>query len=387
MAKNIEVERLKRSEDALDRVASALTEHDLHRAAAITLSLQIFGGTKKIRNGRDIRGQIHMGFVVDTAVNTPNLVNHILKLTPNATKVNASNSTYTGLIGTVRSLGPDKDWFLEPGPLTDEDTDLLVIQNPEDLDEKSINCLKEIAGSGELTISKKGYHRTIPVDTAILLIGNPSEGEWDPYTEISEQLPISSKLMPYLDTIYADFEKEGQSSDILSAATDVMQEYIRQAHELTPQIPGNVDEKLSEALAEIHIDKLDKNTVPQTAAGSLRRLTEAHAKARFADRVTVEDAQQVIPIYRRRFEQIEIIDIEGLTTDHLFPKENRRRRIIQRLFAANEGPIAESELLEQATQNGVTRRDTLLILGELKSKSEVDFNNDHEWYAYSAVLD
>lgn len=72
--------------------------------------------------------------------------------------MNASNTTYAGLVGRVRSSGPDDGWHVLRGPLLADLTDYLAVQYPENLDERVTDCLKEGLGSGAVTITKKAYH-------------------------------------------------------------------------------------------------------------------------------------------------------------------------------------------------------------------------------------
>lgn len=62
-------------------------------------------------------------------------------------------------------------------------------------------------------------------------------------------------------------------------------------------------------------------------------------------------------------------------------EEKQRRRTIVQIFAAADGPLSEDEGLEQAKAQGVPRRDTLLVLGELKADQEIGVNRYVDWYA------
>ncbi len=385
-----EVEHLEQSDNVFDRFIATLTQHDITQSAAGALTLQLVGGTEKTREGRHIRSQLHIGFIVGGHVNLPGLTTHLTQLTPNATKINASNSTYTGLIGSIRSLGPNDGWFLENGPLTNQETEYMAIQHPDGLDDKTSNCLKEIAGSGGVTISKKGYHETVPANASLLLIGSPVYSEWDEYESIERQIPIGPSLTSSLDIVYVDIDGREERIDASPIAVDVAREHIDQARTVSPRIPVHVDNTLFEALVDIHVEALDKPAVPQQARDTIRRLAEASAKIRLAEEVTTEDAHRAITVYRRPFEDIHNIDYEpsDISSDAISGRgadqqEHRKRRVITRIFANANGPLAESEILETAQEKGLSRRDALVMLGELKGKGELGLDVHGDWYAFS----
>lgn len=133
-----------------------------------------------------------------------------------------------------------------------------------------------------------------------------------------------------------------------------------------------------------------QDAVPQQARDTIRRLAEASAKIRLAEEVTTEDAHRAITIYRRPFEEIHNIDYEpsdissdaisGLGADQ---QEHRKRRVITQIFANVNRPLAESEILETAQEKGLSRRDALVVLGELKGRGELGLNVNGDWYAFS----
>lgn len=379
------VDELKQSDDTFDRFVATLCEHDISAAGAGALTLQLFGGVAKKQKGRHIRGNIHIAFIAGSQTNVPGLVDHLTDIVPNSAVVNASNSTYTGLTGTVRSLGPDSGWYLDKGALTNESTDFLTIQNIHDLDDKSINCLQEAVGSGAVTINKKGLHETVPINSSILLIDHPAFGEWDQYSPLNEQIGIVSTLSSRLDFIFVDIDgcKERKMAEQIHP--NVASEYIREAQQTcSPTVPTHVDNELFEGLVEIHIEKMEKNAVPKAAESTLRRLAEASARARFSNEVTNVDAQRAITIYRRPYEELHGIDYEPPEFDNdLFilgkPQKTRKLRTIQQIIV-KDGPISDEEVVEVARETGLETWEIHQILGELNGRGVISKSTNGDWY-------
>lgn len=382
-----EVEELNESGHVFERFVSTLVEYGISKTGAGALTLQLFGGEGWKRRGRPVRGHIHLGFIAGERTNIPGLVDYLTDLKPRSARVNASNSTYTGLTGPVRSLGPDSGWYLEEGVLTDSTTDYLAIQNPEGLNDKSVDCLKEAVGSGGVTISKKGYHETVPVNASILLIGHPIYGDWDEYTPLNEQTQtINSELASKLDFIYPDFEDDEETPEARYIEDiDVTREYIKQARDLSPEIPQHVDNELFEGLVEIHVEKMDADSVPRQARDTIKRLAMASARTRWDEQTTVEDAQRAITIYRRPFEELHGIDYEPPDFDlsaipGMDTEERRKRRRFKQLFA-NDNHWDEDELIARGIEEGFEEWEVHRYIGELKGRGEISQDYEDNWYA------
>jgi replicative DNA helicase Mcm len=382
------LDELKEADDVFERFVATLSEHDISQVNAGALTLQLFGGVERTRKGRPVRGNIHVGFVAGAHTNVPGLVSHLVELAPNAASVNASNSTYTGLTGPVRSLGPNKGWYLDEGVLTDSTNGYIAIQSPDALDDKSVNCLKEAVGSGGVTISKKGFHETISTNASILLIGYPKYGDWDEYEPLRDQLTtIDSFLASGLDSVFADITGREERPEISHVEPDVALEYIKHAQETcSPTLPNHAENELFEGLVEIHVEKMDKDSVPQSERETVRRLAEASARTRLADTVSIEDAQRAITIYRRPFEDIYGIDYEPPSFDEdPFPgintEEKRKRRMVKQ-FLADESHLSTEELVERSREEGLSEEEVRHIIGYLDGRGDIMQNYSDKWYHY-----
>lgn len=388
------VQTLKDVDDVFDRFVSALTQYGISQLGASALTLQLFGGVEQRHRGRDVRGTIHGAYTVDTTVNIPGLVDHLTALSPAGDRVNATNATYTGFTGTVRSKGPNAGWFLDTGVLTDTATDYLAIQSPHALDDKTVDGLIEATGAGGITVTKKGFHDTVPVNAAVLLIGHPLYEDWDEYEPLVEQVyTFGGGLASNLDFVFADVNGLQSRMNTPPVEREAAAEYIQHAQETcTPSVPNSVDNKLFEAATEIHIEGMEEDGVPQAAHDSLRRLAEAAARVRLSDNVTMDDAELAITIYRRPYEVLHGIDNKAMNLSDekkdvaiqgRVSEETKKKRRLRQIFAEMDQAIDEDELLERAQDEGLTEREALLFLGELKGQSEIGQSRDGNWYDYN----
>jgi len=379
-----EIEDLKKADDVFDRFVATLSEYDVSLTGAGALTLQLFGGVQRRVKGRSVRGRIHLGFVASSKTNIAGLVSHLAELRPNSKIANASNSTYTGLTGPVRSLGPDSGWYLDFGALTDDSTDFLAIQNPEALDEKTVSCLKEAVGSGSVTISKKGYHETVSANASLLLIGHPEYGDWDQYMSLADQVTIPPALASRIDLVFADIDGREERPEAPHIGPDIAQEYIRHAREnCSPSLTTHADNELFEGLVEIHIEGMQEDSVPQAAKETVRRMAEASARTRLAEEVSVSDAQRAITIYRRPFEDLHGIDYEAPKFDSsLIPgkdtERKRKRRLILQAIV-DGGKMSREEIIEEGRAKGLEKWEIDQIIGELRGRGDIHQDINDNW--------
>ena len=382
-----EFRELSEADDVFERFIRTLCEYDISQETAGALTLQLFGGVERTDRGRRLRGSIHTGVLAGEHTNIPGLVNHLVDLAPGARKVNGSNSTYTGLTGPVRSVGPDSGWYLNEGVLTDSATQYLAVQNPEALSEKSIDCFAEAVGSGGVTISKKGFHETVPVNASLLFIGNPVYGGWDEYSPLSEQLgAIDPALASQLDFLYVDIDGCEDHPDVPYVNPDAASGYIQHARETcSPTIPTPLENELFEELVEIHVEKMERGDVPQSERDALRRMVEASARSRLDDTVSREDVERVTTIYRRPYEEIHGVDYEPPEYDAeaIFGNgtERRKRRIVKQILA-EEGHLSTSELVTKSVERGLSEADARHVIGYLEGRGHLGTDTNDDWFAW-----
>ncbi|WP_435181439.1 hypothetical protein [Halorussus sp. AFM4] len=389
---NTGAQALRDDDEVYKRFLATLTQHGISRTGASVLLAQLFGGTEKRRGGQPVRGDLHIAYTAGEDVNIPGLVNHLTELHPNGKRANASNATYTGLVGTVRSKGPNAGWFLDNGALTDSSTSYLAIQHPHDLDDRTTNSLIEGIGSGGISISKKGFHDTVDMTASVLLIDTPTSGEWDEYGWLKEQAEtVPQSLASTLDLIYADVDGLQEPVTAEPIEPDTAREYITDAQQYTPVIEQAVESQLFEALVEIHVESLGEDSVPQQGKDTLHRLSEACARIRHDDDVLPVDADRAIQMYRRPYEVMYGIDNEpkNLSDEQIdtaiqgyVSEETKKKRRVRQMFSRREpgDAIDEDAIIEKGAEKGLSKREVLVILGELKGKGEIAESRNGGWY-------
>jgi replicative DNA helicase Mcm len=165
--------------------------------------------------------------------------------------------------------------------------------------------------------------------------------------------------------------------------TDLFRKYIAYSRRnIRPKLSDDTAEKLKEFYVALRA-KSSAGSVTATPRQleALVRLSEASAKTRLSDEVTVADVERAIRLTEFVLQEIAydkdtgIFDIDRVVTEH--PKSTRDRihtieEIIRELISKAEGGAADMEdILSKAAEKNVDRFTAEKLLDELKKKGEI----------------
>ncbi len=194
-----------------------------------------------------------------------------------------------------------------------------------------------------VTISKANIQATLRAETTVLAAGNPKFGRFDPYTPIPQQIDISPALLSRFDVIFVIRDLPNKKQDE-AIATHVLEEhkqgvvrdvvepkllrkYIAYARrKFKPRLTDEAIEEIKNFYLRLRSQpgKADSEIkpIPITARQleGIVRLSEAHAKMRLSNEVTVNDARVAIELLKISLMQVgydeetKSFDVDRITT-------------------------------------------------------------------------
>jgi replicative DNA helicase Mcm len=259
---------------------------------------------------------------------------------------------------------------------------------------------------------------------ALLGAANPKYGRFDLFTPIVEQIDLSPTLLSRFDLIFVmtdepDAEKDkmlashildthelGEKLETLRnlSASDLQKEKLEsEARKIQPEIDPELlrkyiayakrtvfpvlTDEAKNRIIEFYVSLRDsaKNssvTITARQLEALVRLAEASARLRLSDRITSEDIDRVIGIFRKSLEQIALnpetgeIDIDYGLSGTSKTQRDRILTIKKIIESLEKDPeygkgVPEEVVLHEAESRGIEREKAREVIYKLREKGEI----------------
>lgn len=416
--------QLAMSEDIYGKIVRSIAPSIYgHEDVKLAIALQLFGGVpKKLPDGTEIRGDIHILLVGDPGVAKSQLLRYVHRIAPRSVYTTGKGTTTAGLTATAVRDEVDGRWTLEAGALVLADKGVALVDEIDKMRKEDRSALHEALEQQTISIAKAGINAILRARCALLGAANPKYGRFEKYTPIAEQIEMSPTLLSRFDLIFVltdepDEEKDRklvdhilqshQLGEMVERAKNVSAEYsedvirakaVRIEPEVNPELlrkyiayarktvyPILTDEakkRIEDFYLSLRSRVKENSPVPITARQleSIVRLAEASARVRLSDRVEVEDVDRVIRIMEKSLMQIAVDPETGeIDIDLAYSGTSKRQRdrimvikkIIENLEPSYEKGVPEEEILAEAEREGIERSRAKEILSKLKQHGEV----------------
>lgn len=388
------------------------------------LVLQLFGGlSKKMPDGTYIRGDIHALFVGDPGTAKSQLLNYLAKLAPRSIYASGKASSAAGLTAAaVRDEFGEGQWTLEAGALVLADMGIACIDEIDKMSDQDRSALHQAMEQQEISVAKAGINATLKSRCAVLAAANPKLGRFDEFMPIHEQINMPPALLSRFDLIFSIIDKPNRDRDTELAT------HILQTHK-AGEVQENIRKSLKSKFNKKQEEKLLKNVMPKFSPDFLRkyvayakrnifpvmnddaleilknyyvdfrsssedsvpftprqleafvRLSEASARIRLSEEVTVNDAKRAINIidqYLRRVgtdRETGKIDIDIIATGISHSQHDRMRTIIDIIHRlcgeSKEGNASRNDIIIEAETNGIAADKVRDVLDRLKRNGQI----------------
>ena len=391
----------------------------------LAIALQLFGGVpKKLPDGSEIRGDIHILLVGDPGVAKSQMLRYVHRIAPRSVYTTGKGTTSAGLTATATRDEVDGRWTLEAGALVLADKGIALVDEIDKMRPEDRSALHEAMEQQTISVAKAGINAMLRSRCALLGAANPKYGRFDLFAPIVEQIDLSPTLLSRFDLIFVMTDEPDAEKDRLLAT------HILDTHELgekletlrnlsfseirkekldieTKKIEPQLDPELlrkyiayakrtvfpvltdeaKNRIIEFYVSLRDsaKNssvTVTARQLEALVRLAEASARLRLSDRITSQDVDRVIDIFRKSLEQIALnpetgeIDIDyGLTGTSKTQRDRilTIKRIIENLEKDPQYTkgVPEEVILHNAEEKGIERVKAKEVLYKMREKGEI----------------
>jgi len=306
--------------------------------------LQLMGGVRKQKSdGIYSRGDIHMLLVGDPGVAKSVILKFMSTVAPKGRYVIGKSATGAGLTATVIKDELMRGWSLEAGAIVLANKGLACIDELDKMSDHDRSAMHEAMEQQTVTITKANIQATLRAETSILAAANPNFGRFNPQQSVPQQIHLEPTLINRFDLIFvlrdipqrdkdekiADHvlkeHKEKVKREIISS--EFLRKYVAYAKQ---NIKPELTQGAMEEIKNFYVDLRNMQTISQDIVRpipisarqleGLVRLSQASAKVRLSNKVSVQDAKRAINIMKYYLytvgydEETKSIDIDRIAT-------------------------------------------------------------------------
>jgi len=354
------------ADDLRRRLDDAQREGSLYERCSRSIAPEIFGHenvkkalllvligsfTKTMKDGMRIRGDIHTLFMGDPGVAKSQLLKQVCNIAPRSVYTTGKGSSGVGLTASVIRDNATGEVTLEGGALVLADMGVCCIDEFDKMEESDRTAIHEVMEQQTVSIAKSGITTTLNARTTVLAAANPVFGRYNPYKSPVENIDLPASLLSrfdllflLLDTVDAEKDKNlamhvckvhtsfsksdsekrdpepapngaGSSGDLYDFKpfeANFLRNYVRKARTFEPLIDDSIQQDIVNAYVQIRdeeargdVDSRKSYTTPRTLLAILR-LSQAHARARFSERVERQDFDEAMRLMKASKESVEL---------------------------------------------------------------------------------
>lgn len=286
-----------------------------------SLSLMIFGGVKNKRSDGSYTREFINGLIVgDAGLSKSVMLKAVSSLIPRGRFVSGRGVSGAGITATVLKSELTGDYTLEGGALIMANGSILAVDEAEKIKAEDIANLHESMSIGTVTIDKATIHACLPARTSILAAANPKWGRFKNDVDVYSQINFPPALLSRFDFIYIIRDIPNEETDGLIAEKilsehmneehsellnkEFIRKYIFYAKQINPKLTKESNNEIMKFYLNLRKQSKENGEgqllIPITPRQleSLVRLSEAHARMKLHDTVTIDDTLQAIKIFK-----------------------------------------------------------------------------------------
>ncbi len=390
-----------------------------------TLVLQMFGGVRKsMRDGTAIRGDIHILIVGDPGTAKSQLLRYMSEISPRGVFAIGKGSSAAGLTAAaVRDDFGEGRWTLEAGVLVLANNGLAAIDELDKMDPNDTASMHEAMEQQSITISKAGIYATLTSRCSVLAAANPTLGRLDANKSLAEQIKFPIPLLSRFDIIFKLTDTPSRETDnkladhIIKAhrvgeilknreATGAEDEEVEDDKLFAPVIEKELMRKyvmyaksrifprLSNEAMELirreYVDTRSTNSsegIPITARQleSIIRMSEASAKARLSDVVSLEDAaraKRIVNYYLMQVSSVNgVMDVDIIMTGNSTRSRGDMEVVLDivKRLEKDKGIAEREQVLQEGQLRGLSEERIKEALNKLRIGGQIFEPSQHRY--------
>lgn len=364
------------------------------------LILQLFGGIrKKTIDGTIIRGDIHTLLVGDPGTAKSQLLRYIKELAPRSILASGSGSTKAGLTATaVKDEFSEGQWVLEAGALVLANNGIACIDEFDKMHNDDRGGMHQAMEQQEISIAKAGINVTLKSQCSILAAANPKLGRFDDFIPLHDQINLTPVILSRFDLIFEILDKPNEKRDTELAkhilkthmgqqtkpifSKEFLRKYIAYAKQnIEPKLTQEATDILTNFYVKVRAASDESIALTARQLEAAIRLSEASAKLRLSNKVTVEDVKRAIEIINQFLNKIGTdpetgrVDIDIISTGVSHSQQSRMKTLIeiikQTCKESNDNHADKKDIIKEAEIKGIETTKTEDTLNRMKKLGQI----------------
>jgi len=385
----------------------------------LSIALQLFSGVRgELPDGSTQRGDIHVLIMGDPGIGKSTLLAAAEEIAPRSASASGKGASKAGLTAAaLPSDFSDNGMTLEAGALVLADKGLAAIDEIDKIPDEVSSAMHGAMSKQRVEISKGGFSNvSLPSRTAVLAAGNPKFGRFDQYEPMSDQLELPGALMDRFDLIWTKEDvpereidtkitehildttdtatrnvggKEIDEESVEAISADVDHELLRHwiayaRKNYHPTLTQEVKDRIRDFYIELRSQGYDSEDSPipvtKRKLQALVRLSQASARVRLSDEVSVDDAQRACQLMLQSMQKVGIdpetgkFDADVIETGMSKSQRDRVKNIkqlINEVEAEHDDGAPVEDVLDRAEDIGIEPEKAENEIEKLRQNGDV----------------
>ncbi|KAL8138958.1 hypothetical protein V2J09_004959 [Rumex salicifolius] len=320
-------------DDEEEKISQLAEDGDIYNKLSRSLAPEIFGHEdvkkalllllvgaphRKLKDGMQIRGDLHICLMGDPGVAKSQLLKHIISVAPRGVYTTGKGSSGVGLTAAVQKDPVTNEMVLEGGALVLADMGICAIDEFDKMDESDRTSIHEVMEQQTVSIAKAGITTSLNARAAVLAAANPAWGRYDLRRTPAENINLPPALLSRFDLLWLILDKADMDTDLELARhvvyvhqnkespalgftplePSILRAYISAARKICPTVPRELEEYIASAYSSIRQEEARSDT-PHSYTTirtllSILRISAALARLRFSHSVAQSDVDEAL---------------------------------------------------------------------------------------------
>jgi replicative DNA helicase Mcm len=364
------------------------------------LTLALFSGVNRRRVDSTQRGTSNILLVGDPGTAKTRMLVAAKNASPKAVFTSGRGTSSAGL--TAAAIQDSLGWRLDAGTLVLADKGVACIDEIEKMRPEDRSSIHDAMSQQIVAIDKANIHTTLNARTTVLAAGNPKNGRYDRSDYVTNNINLSPPILSRFDLIYIIQDVPEEETDrsiadkVLDADLelpekiiphDLIKKYILYSKRHKPKLTQDSKKILVDFYIPLRQKTRDGDGavfISTRQLEGLRRLSEASARMRLSNEVSVEDAQLAIDLLTSCLRETwydplgDSYDV-GITEGGKSAGQRKAEDIVSQILFEGNGEMAFEAIASRAEDYNIPRKHIGGILNKLYDAGIIYKPRDTTW--------